>query len=149
MTASEEGSVEVEKDPVGPPRRSRSRRARISPEQARFLARLIRELAAVWRPGGDPLHDEPPPEYTRFIEGAYACGFVDPDTIPHWEDLRRYTADPEGLRQISFDGLRAFVYMVIRNERATGGGIAEALDSGALGIVAERLAALEEAGELE
>lgn len=128
--------------PARPPRR---RPAPVSPDQVRFFASLIRELAAGWqRYPGPPFRDLP--EYTRLIEGAYACGFVDPRTSPRPDNLPRYTAETEGLRTVSFGVLRSFIYAIFRSERwgdageeRGGGAIYPALRSGALEIVAERL----------
>jgi hypothetical protein len=128
---------------------SQSRAARaadpVTPATARFLGRLIRELAAAFRKRrGRPFRDLP--EYGRLIEGAYAMKFVAADIAPRPEYFLPYLSTPERLMTADLRTARRFVHYMMRAERHAdagselgGGCIFDALRSGALEIVAERL----------
>lgn len=83
------------------------------------------------------------PEYERFIVGAPGAGFVCNDLAP-MKDFEDFNARPrEHLSSSDFSQLRLYVHTLLRAERWADGyatPIREAVMSGALEIVADRLA---------
>ncbi len=116
-------------------------------EQATLFALLIRELAGAWRTQRTQSFRDLP-EYGRLIHGAYACGFVcrDIDGAALAERMTAMTGEPDCLRHADFSTIRRYIHTMMRAERHAdagtdfgGGFIFEAIRSGALDIVAERL----------
>ncbi|MBB5694591.1 hypothetical protein [Muricoccus pecuniae] len=122
-----------------------SSRQKINAFQASFFIRLIDELAAEESAAGrGPFRDLG--AYSRFLEGAYACGFVCRDFLPeafHWEV---FLTNPDAVLSAPFKHVRQFVHYMLRAERHAdagfengGGMVFEALRSGALSKISRRL----------
>ena len=95
------------------------------------------------------------PEYTRFIKGAYACGFVCDDFSPS-QSFNGLTYDqvltrPHVLREGSLQLVRQVVHAVVRSERwnfqvvdEEVGVVWQALEKGLINEIANRLTAFVE-----
>ncbi|WP_443699799.1 hypothetical protein [Pseudomonas sp.] len=84
------------------------------------------------------------PEYQKFVLAAYACGFVCRDYSPMdgglFEQMKNRPQEHLGACQLRV--LRHWLHMLLRAERWAGNWsshIQEALDSGALEVVVDRL----------
>ena len=117
-------------------------------EQAAFFALLAGELITAWRSAPDIAFRDLP-EYSRFLHGAYARGLVCRDSNgPAFEErMVGTTRDPDQLWRASLAVVRRCIHTVPRSERlgdagaASGGGVViRAVETGALAIIAERLA---------
>jgi hypothetical protein len=127
-------------------KRAVSRRAPVRWEQAQLFAMLTRDLlrAYVGREDIDLKVFFDLPEYQRFVLGAYACGFVCRDMTPMGEVsyLEMRDMPRSALSSVSFRQLRHFLHTLLRDERWADGyssPVREALESGALELVATRL----------
>lgn len=115
--------------------------------QAELLALLARELIEARRHHPDVEQNKffLLPEYKRFLLGAYACNFVCGGRPPLKDGppFEQMLARPQAyLADCSFRTLRYFVHMLARSEHwadAYLSPIRDAIDSGALQLVAERL----------
>jgi hypothetical protein len=123
-----------------------SRRAPVLWDQARLFAMLTRDLIQVYeRYRGIQLEDFfQLPEYQKFVVGAYACGFVCRDySQMDGESFELMKTRPrEHLGDCSFRVLRHWVHTLLRAERWADGyssHVKEAIDSGALEVIAMRL----------
>lgn len=123
-----------------------SRRTPMLSDQAQLFAMITRDLIqAHERCGGIPLEIFfQMPEYERFTVAAYACGFVCRD-FPMMDgglfEQMKYRPC-EHLSNCQFQVLRQWVHMLLRAERSADGWsspVRDALDSGALELVATRL----------
>jgi hypothetical protein len=134
-------------------RKPPSKRTPVTEHQARFLATLIDQLESallvhfevrstasmpyerfqeIWKVG----------EYRRFVDGAYACGFVCRDFKPDFPFESGNHRPEETIRAWTFHELRHYIHTLLRAERWADGyssPILEAVMSGALREVAKRL----------
>ena len=82
------------------------------------------------------------PAYDMFVVGAYACGFVMRDGLPH-NPLEKMDGRPhEAIEQVDLPTLRQVVHYLIRSERWSlpySSDILNALINGLLPTIAERL----------
>ncbi len=123
-----------------------SRRAQVLSDQAQLFALLTRDLIRTYeRRRGIGLEEFfELPEYRKFVVSAYACGFVCGDySMMDGGLFEQMKSRPrEHLGACQFGGLRHWVHMLLRAERWADGyssHVREALDSGALEVVATRL----------
>lgn len=122
-----------------------SRRAAVHACQAELFVLLARELIEAYtrRPNANIDDWLDLPEHRRFVIGAYAAGFVCTDLAP-MNDFEEMGSRPrEHLSGASFSKLRHYVHTLLRAERWADGyssPIREAIVSGALELVADRLA---------
>ncbi len=126
--------------------RQASRRTPVLDDQVQLFVMLTRELIAAYERQPDLNLDGfgELPEYQRFLLGSYACGFVCRDYEPmeggSFERLKTWPR--EYLADCPLNVLRHWVHTLLRAERWADGWsspIREAIDSGALQLVAERL----------
>lgn len=134
-------------------RKPPSKRTPVTEHQARFLAMLIRHLEKgllihfkvrcaasvpyecfqeIWQLD----------EYRRFVDGAYACGFVCRDFKPDFPFESGNHRPQETMRAWTFHDLRHYFHTLLRAERWADGyssPILQAVMSGALGEAASRL----------
>lgn len=133
--------------------KKRTKRTAIYESQAKFLAKCIRILERVFRNelNGKYNPDEGDSnviwmmqEYDLFHDAAYACGFVCNNMVPNY-NLDSVNKDPvNALKNVSLIDLRQYTHTLLRAERngrmdGYYSAIGAALESGALGIVANRL----------
>lgn len=117
-------------------------------EQITLFALLAKELSRAWRQNTRQQLTTLP-EYQRFFEGAYACGFVCSDFPPEpppglsYESVRQR---PQLLADQPLQAVRQLVHFLIRKERwnfemadEPGGAIRGALDDGLVDALAEYL----------
>lgn len=122
-----------------------SRRSAVHKCQVDLFVLLARELIAAYtrRPNASLDDWLDLPEHRRFVIGAYAAGFVCTDLAP-MDDFEEMGARPrEHLSSAGFNKLRHYLHTLLRAERWADGyssPIREAIVSGALEIVSERLA---------
>jgi hypothetical protein len=123
-----------------------SRRTPLLDDQVQLFVLLTRELTAAYERQPDINLDGfgELPEYQRFLLGAYACGFVCRDFSPmeggRFEMMR--SRPMEHLADCTLNVLRHWVHTLLRAERWAEGWsspIREAINGGALQLVAERL----------
>lgn len=82
------------------------------------------------------------PEYLAFVTRAEELGFVCRDMALGRVDLAGIAARPQLLADVSLHELRRYVHVLVRAERWSDGLyslVPDALQGGALGLVAERL----------
>lgn len=112
--------------------------------QAEFFAKLIRELLEVYQRNTaiELKYWFYLPEYQRFIDGAYACGFVC-NNLALMKEFDLYQNRPEEyVRKAAWPKLRQYVHTLVRGEKwadGYGSPILEAAKNRALYIVADRL----------
>ncbi|WP_428828032.1 hypothetical protein ACLIKD_08910 [Azonexus sp. IMCC34842] len=121
-----------------------SRRSDVHACQVELFVLLARELIDAYRRRPDSSLADwfEIPEYQRFVIGAYAAGFVctDLEAMNNFEEMGSRPRDH--LSGASFSKLRHYVHTLLRAERWADGyasTIREAIVSGALGIVVDRL----------
>lgn len=123
-----------------------SRRAPVISDQANLFAKLTRNLIAAYgrhpRMGLDDLYELS--EYDTFCLGAYACGFVCRDfALMNGQTFEKMKGEPRlHLSDCSFRTLRHWIHMLLRAERWNhpyASVVGEAIETGALALVAERL----------
>jgi hypothetical protein len=130
-----------------------SRSDRLKANQVKFFAMLARELCdvSVLSPDG-PISEWP--EYIRFIEGAYACGFVTGDfsatgKLAGGVSYEAVQKTPRIIQDCSLQTVRHVVHILVRAERSNldliddeWGTIRQALATGLVNQIARRLEAL-------
>lgn len=117
------------------------KRRPVTGEQVQLFALLLRDFLR--EASGTALRDLP--SYDRLILAAYACGFVCTD-MSGARAMMGVERDPAVLLAMPFRQVRLYVHALMRAERWNdygadfgGGHIQEALASGALRLLAERL----------
>lgn len=121
-----------------------SRRAPVISEQAELFGRLAEALVAAYDRTLELDDLYRMPEYENFCLGAYACGFVCRDfSLMDGQTFEKMKAEPRmHLSECSFRSLRHWTHMLLRSERWNhpyGSPVEEAIKSGALALIAERL----------
>lgn len=129
---------------AGPTWEAGSKRRGVTADQVRLFARRLQDFLS--EAHGATLRGLP--SYERLIQAAYACGFVchDFDLDRAMAVMRRVERDPAALLGMPFPRVRLYVHGLMRAERWNdcgadfgGGHIHEALMSGTLRHLAERL----------
>lgn len=128
--------------------RTSKKASSISEDQVTLFCRLCDDLIDSFR--RDPSRLRFRPEYERFILGAYACGFVCSD----FNSTGAILLQAEGLQWVErapFISVRRYVHTLIRSERHSdmgedwgGGAVYQALRSGVLQRISNRLCIAEE-----
>lgn len=120
-------------------------RSCVHSEQVRHFVLLARELVEAAARRGDAAFVSLP-EYRRFSSGAYACGFVCSDGGVNSRSFQPYIDDPGRVAGLGFLDIRRLVHFMMRAERWSdmggdegGGAILDAVRSGCLAAVADRL----------
>lgn len=128
-------------------RKPASRRSIVNEFQAKLFVKTANQLIArlsrsleLQQTTLDQIKEQP--EYALFIDVAYACGFVCHDMKPD-ADLNAVSAQPERfISSWNFPEIRMYIHTLLRAERWADGyssPICEAISSGALAMVAERI----------
>ncbi len=130
-----------------------SKRHRLKEHQVTLFLRLTCDLIEARR--RSPLGKlSSIPEYDRFIQGAYGCGFVTTDfavsgKLAAGESYEYITSHPQEVQFLGLQTVRHVVHILVRAERSNSemvdeaeGIINHALSGGLLGAIAARLEAL-------
>lgn len=134
-------------------RRPFSKRHRLKEYQVTLFLRLTCDLLEVRR--RSPLGQlSSMPEYDRFVEGAYGCGFVTGDftadgKLTAGESYEYITSHPQEVQFLGLQTVRHVVHILVRAERSNiemvdeaEGSINHALSTGLLAAISARLEVL-------
>lgn len=131
-------------------RRPFFKRARLKEYQVSLFLRLTQELVEARRRAAWGKLSELP-EYGRFIEGAYGCGFVTTDFATGGKLANRYSYQrlkdrPQEVQHLPLQTVRHLVHILVRAERSNfemvdekEGTINQALSNGLVAAIASRL----------
>lgn len=121
-----------------------TKRSRLTEYQVSLFCRLSDDLIRAFHNDSSKLRYKP--EYERFIQGAYACGFVCTDFVPIGSVLEQAEKD-DWVENAPFISVRRYVHTLIRSERHAdmgedwgGGNIYSAIRNGVLQRIVSRLA---------
>jgi hypothetical protein len=128
--------------------RTSKKRSPVTEDQVSLFCRLSDDLVRAFHDDSSKLRYKP--EYERFVQGAYACGFVCSDIVPVGSVLKH--AEKDGwVEKAPFLTVRRYVHTLIRSERHAdmgedwgGGNIYSAIRSGVLQRIVSRLASARE-----
>ena len=128
--------------------RTSKKRSPVTEDQVSLFCRLSDDLVRAFHDDSSKLRYKP--EYERFVQGAYACGFVCSDIVPVGSVLKH--AEKDGwVEKAPFVTVRRYVHTLIRSERHAdmgedwgGGNIYSAIRSGVLQRIVSRLASARE-----
>lgn len=131
-------------------RRPFFKRARLKEHQVVLFRRLTLELLEAHRRAAWGKLSALP-EYERFIEGAYGCGFVTSDfstggKLVGGESYAYITSRPQEVQLLALNTVRHLVHVLVRAERSNfemvdeaEGTINQAISNGLLAAIASRL----------
>ena len=125
-----------------------TKRSKLSEDQVSLFCRLSDDLIRAFHNDSSKLRYKP--EYERFVQGAYACGFVCSDIVPVGSVLKH--AEKDGwVEKAPLVTVRRYVHTLIRSERHAdmgedwgGGNIYSAIRSGVLQRIVSRLTSARE-----
>ena len=128
--------------------RTSKKRSPVTEDQVSLFCRLSDDLVRAFHDDSSKLRYKP--EYERFVQGAYACGFVCSDIVPVGSVLKH--AEKDGwVEKAPFVTVRRYVHTLIRSERHAdmgedwgGGNIYSAIRSGVLQRIVSRLTSARE-----
>lgn len=138
-------------------RRPFFKRSRLRQYQVSLFLRLTQELVEARRRAAWGKLSELP-EYGRFIEGAYGCGFVTTDfatggKLANGESYEHIKNRPQEVQYLPLQTVRHLIHILVRAERSNfemvdekEGTINQALSNGLLAAIAHRLETILNAG---